>query len=87
MKKTIFILTLAAAAVVMTGCKDFLEVNTSRDEPVSVICEEVLPALEFYTTQQVYDCAEYGVYLCQCLTTGGKATTSSINADGVVSWR
>jgi len=77
MKKTIFILTLAAVAVVMTGCKDYLDVNTSKDAPVTVICEEVLPALEFYTTQQVYDFAEYGVYLSQCLTTGGKATTSS----------
>ena len=61
----------------MSSCEKWLDVNTSPDQPTSVTCDVVLPALLFYSTQNVYDCAEYGIYIAQSLTTTGKASTSS----------
>ena len=61
----------------MNSCEEWLDVNTSPDQPTSVTCDVVLPALLFYSTQNVYDCAEYGIYIAQSLTTTGKASTSS----------
>lgn len=79
MKKVIYILLSAVVLTTsLTGCKDWLDINTSKDAPVTVTCEEVLPSLLFFATQGVYDFAEYGTYMSQCLTTGGKAQTSSL---------
>ena len=61
----------------MNSCEEWLDVNTSPDNPTTVTCDVVLPALLFYSTQNVYDCAEYGIYIAQSLTTTGKASTSS----------
>lgn len=79
MKKVIYILLSAVVLTTsLTGCQDWLDINTSKDAPVTVTCEEVLPSLLFFATQGVYDFAEYGTYMSQCLTTGGKAQTSSL---------
>ena len=61
----------------MNSCEEWLDVNTSPDNPTTVTCDVVLPTLLFYSTQNVYDCAEYGIYIAQSLTTTGKASTSS----------
>ena len=61
----------------MSSCEKWLDVNTSPDNPTTVTCDVVLPTLLFYSTQNVYDCAEYGIYIAQSLTTTGKASTSS----------
>ena len=61
----------------MNSCEKWLDVNTSPDDPTTVTCDVVLPALLFYATQNVYDCAEYGIYISQSLTTTGKVSTSS----------
>ena len=61
----------------MNSCEKWLDVNTSPDQPTTVTCDVVLPALLFYATQNVYDCAEYGIYIAQSLTTTGKASSSS----------
>ena len=61
----------------MNSCEKWLDVNTSPDQPTTVTCDVVLPSLLFYATQNVYDCAEYGIYIAQSLTTTGKASTSS----------
>lgn len=80
MKKVIYILLSAVVLTTsLTGCQDWLDINTSKDAPVTVTCEEVLPSLLFFATQGVYDFAEYGTYMSQCLTTGGKAQTSSLS--------
>ena len=61
----------------MNSCEEWLDVNTSPDQPTTVTCDVVLPSLLFYATQNVYDCAEYGIYIAQSLTTTGKASSSS----------
>ncbi len=74
------ILNIALAATLLLGfasCEDWLDVNTSPDNPVTVTCDVVLPSVVFYATQQVYDFTEYGVYLAQALTTTGKSPSSS----------
>lgn len=77
MKRLLYICVLTLATILMVGCQDWLDVNTSKDAPVTVTCEEVLPSVLFYATQGIYDFAEYGTYLSQALTTGGKATSGS----------
>lgn len=79
MKKVLYILLgIVVLATSLTGCQDWMDVNTSKDAPVTVTCEEVLPSVLFFACQGVYDFAEYGTYLSQCLTTGGKAQTSTL---------
>ena len=78
MKKVLYI--ALASLILMTSmnsCEKWLDVNTSPDQPTTVTCDVVLPSLLFYATQNVYDCAEYGIYIAQSLTTTGKASTSS----------
>lgn len=57
----------------MTSCEDWLDINTSPDNPVSVTCEVVLPTVLYFSVQEVFDNAEYGNYLSQCLTTTGRS--------------
>ena len=78
MKKVLYI--VLASLILMTSmnsCEEWLDINTSPDQPTTVTCDVVLPALLFYATQNVYDCAEYGIYIAQSLTTTGKASSSS----------
>lgn len=60
-----------------TGCKDFLDVNVSKDSPTTITVDQALPTATFYAAQQIYDHAEYGVYLSQSLTTPSKSQTGS----------
>lgn len=60
----------------LCSCEDFLDVNTSPDNPVVVTPDQALPTILFYSAQQQYDHAEYGAYLSQALTTGGMAQVS-----------
>ena len=78
MKKISIYLVLGLVALFsMTSCEKWLDVNTSPDNPTSVTPDQILPVLVFYTSQLEYDHAEYGVYLSQCLTTGGRSQTGS----------
>jgi len=61
----------------LTGCEDWFDINTSKDKPSKVPPDQSLPLLVFYASQICYDHAEYGVYLSQALTTGGRAQVSS----------
>ena len=61
----------------ITSCSDFFDINTSKDTPAEVNPEQLLPVVVFYSSQLCYDHAEYGVYLSQALTTGGRSQTSS----------
>ena len=79
MKKVLYIaLASLIMMTTMSSCEEWLDVNTSPDQPTTVTCDVVLPALLFYSTQNVYDCAEYGIYIAQSLTTTGKASSSSL---------
>ena len=60
-----------------TSCEGFLDVNTTKDSPITTSVDQVLPVATFYASQICYDHAEYGVYLSQALTTGGKSQTGS----------
>ena len=78
MKKLLYIALVSLVLMTtLNSCEKWLDVNTSPDNPTTVTCDVVLPTLLFYSTQNVYDCAEYGIYIAQSLTTTGKASTSS----------
>ena len=76
MKKILYTICIASA-LVLAGCDDFLDVNTSKDSPITITVDQAIPTACFYAAQLCYDHAEYGVYLSQALTTGGKSQTGS----------
>ena len=75
--KKLFIIPALLGAMFLTSCEDFLNVNKSKDSAISTSVDQVLPVATFYASQICYDHAEYGVYMCQALTTGGKSQTGS----------
>ena len=76
MKKVLYTFCMVGA-MLLTGCDDFLDVNTSKDSPITITVDQAIPTACFYAAQLCYDHAEYGVYLSQALTTGGKSQTGS----------
>ncbi|MBQ8722520.1 MAG: SusD/RagB family nutrient-binding outer membrane lipoprotein [Paludibacteraceae bacterium] len=76
-KLSTYIMVVLVTFFSMISCEKWLDVNTSPDNPTSVTPDQILPVLVFYTSQLEYDHAEYGVYLSQCLTTGGRSQTGS----------
>ncbi|MGL4993081.1 MAG: SusD/RagB family nutrient-binding outer membrane lipoprotein [Bacteroidales bacterium] len=78
MKKSKYIILSFILAFVLTGCSDFLDVNVSPDKPVSVVPDQALPVVLFYAAQTQYDHAEYGMYLSQAWTTGGRSQSNSL---------
>ena len=75
--KKLFIISALLGAMLFTSCEDFLDINYTQDSPISTSVDQVLPVATFYASQICYDHAEYGVYMCQALTTLGKAQTGS----------
>jgi len=75
--KKLFIIPALLGAMFLTSCEDFLDVNYTKDSPITTSVDQVLPVATFYASQLCYDHAEYGVYLSQALTTGGKSQTGS----------
>ena len=77
MKKNVYILLNLSLIIMLMGCKDFLDVNTSKDSPTTITVDQALPTACFYASQEVYDHAEYGVYLSQALTTTSNSQTGA----------
>ncbi len=75
--KKLFIIPALLGAMFLTSCEDFLDINKSKDSVITTSVDQVLPVATFYASQICYDHAEYGVYMCQALTTGGKSQTGS----------
>ena len=75
--KKLLIISALFGAMLFTSCEDFLDVNYTQDSPISTSVDQVLPVATFYAAQLCYDHAEYGVYLCQALTTTSKSQTGS----------
>jgi len=73
--KKINIVLLLLLLLVFVGCKDFLDINKNPDKSVAVTSEQELPVVVFYAAQINYDHAEYGNYLAQDFTTGGRSQT------------
>jgi len=63
------------ALLMLSGCQDFLDVNTSKDSPTTITVDQAIPTACFYASQMIYDHAEYSVYLSQALTTSSKSQT------------
>ena len=59
------------------SCEDWLYDNVNEDAAQEVLPQQVLPVVLFYSAQLQFDHAEYGAYLTQTLTTGGRNQTSS----------
>ncbi len=77
MKSIKYLSVFMAVMLVLPACEDFLDVNTTKDDPTTVTVDQILPTLCFYASQICYDHAEYGVYMSQALTTGDKSQTGS----------
>lgn len=74
MKKIFYILmSVVVLSTTMTGCDDWMDINTSPDNPVTVSYDVVLPSLLFFTIQECFDNTEYQNYLAQALTTTGRS--------------
>lgn len=73
--KTLKYITLVIALLTLIGCDDFLGKNINPDKNVVVSAELEMPVVMFYAAQINYDHAEYGNYLAQTFTTGGKSQT------------
>ena len=58
-------------------CEDWFYDNVNEDAAHEVLPQQVLPVVLFYSAQLQFDHAEYGAYLTQTLTTGGRNQTSS----------
>ena len=59
------------------SCEDWLYDNVNEDAAHEVLPQQGLPVVLFYSAQLQFDHAEYGAYLTQTLTTGGRNQTSS----------
>lgn len=59
------------------SCEDWLYDNVNEDAAHEVLPQQVLPVVLFYSAQLQFDHVEYGAYLTQTLTTGGRNQTSS----------
>lgn len=59
------------------SCEDILNENINPDRAHNNTVQQAMPVIVFYSSQTVYDHAEYNVYLSQCLTTTGKSETGS----------
>ena len=59
------------------SCEDWLYDNVNEDAAHEVLPQQVLPVVLFYSAQLQFDHDEYGAYLTQTLTTGGRNQTSS----------
>lgn len=77
MLKKISIILVALSTLTFSSCEDWFDINTSPDNPTTVTADQALPLLVFYASQICYDHAEYGMYLSQALTTGGRSQTGS----------
>ena len=75
--KKLFVISALLGALLFTSCEGFLDINYTQDSPVTTSVDQVLPVATFYASQLCYDHAEYGVYMCQALTTSGKSSTGS----------
>lgn len=76
--KKMFLITLSATTILFSSCDDWFDINTSPDNPTTVTADQALPLLVFYASQICYDHAEYGMYLSQALTTGGRSQTGAL---------
>lgn len=73
--KKINLIILPILIFVFGSCSDFLDVNVNPDKAITVTAEKELPVIVFYAAQLNYDHAEYGNYLTQTFTTGGRSQT------------
>ena len=62
----------------LVGCQDWFDINVDPTNPTAVPIDQALPVIMFMTSQITYDHPEYGVWLAQCLTTGGRSQTGSL---------
>lgn len=77
MNKYKVIILLLLISFMGASCEDWLYDNVNEDAAHEVLPQQVLPVVLFYSAQLQFDHAEYGAYLTQTLTTGGRNQTSS----------
>ena len=67
----------ALIGMTLSGCNDVLDENINVDAASKNTIENGLAPIIYFANQLVYDHAEYGIYLSQCLTTTSKSETGS----------
>lgn len=77
MNKFKYIALLSLLSFVCVSCEDWLYDNEDPDKAHLIEPQKALPIVLYYTAQLNFDQAEYGVYLSQSLTTGGRSQTST----------
>ncbi|MGM0622118.1 MAG: SusD/RagB family nutrient-binding outer membrane lipoprotein [Bacteroidota bacterium] len=77
MNKIKYILLLLVLVTGFSGCEEYLGDNRDPDGVDVVPVNEIMPVVLFYSALENYDHSEYGTYLAQCLTTGGRSQTGS----------
>lgn len=75
--KAIILSLLIGLVGTTTSCEDWLYENINEDAAHEVLPEQVFPIVLFYSAQLQFDHADYGIYLSQYFTTGGRSQTSS----------
>ena len=76
--KAIILSLLIGLVGTTTSCEDWLYENINEDAAHEVLPEQVFPIVLFYSAQMQFDHADYGIYLSQYFTTGGRSQTSSL---------
>ena len=77
MKYLKYIVFVLAGLVIFTSCDDFIGDNIDPNRPIDVSVDLLMPPVLFYSALENYDHSEYGMYLSQCLTTGGRSQTGA----------
>ena len=49
--KKLFIISALLGAMFFTSCEDFLDVNYTKDSPITTSVDQVLPVATFYASQ------------------------------------
>lgn len=77
MNKIKFIALLLLVSLVSVSCEDKLTDNVNPDKAHSIDAKVGLPVLVFYSSQVVYDHAEYYSYFSQMFTTAAKSSVGT----------
>lgn len=82
MKKIKLSIFLLLVGLGLSSCEDLLFENVNPDSSITVTPDQALPVILFYASQINYDHAEYGTYLSNTFTTGGKSQTNTFAYKG-----
>lgn len=78
MKRIKYFTFLLVGLIFGSSCEDFMGDNIDPNRALKVSVDLMMPPVLFYSVLESYDHSEYGMYLSQCLTTGGRSQTGAL---------